>query len=127
MQFTTALRTSRAALIASTVGAGGSIVIYTGTAPGVGNAATGTLLATLTGLTFGTAAAGAVTFSATASTGAATAASGTPGYGRLLTSGGAAVVEFGAAVGSGEANFNNAISLGGTVTLSSATITEGNA
>lgn len=125
MQFNATLRTARAQQIATTVGSGGTIDIYTGTAPGVANAATGTLLATLTALTFGTATAGAITFSATAD--ASADASGTPGYGRMKTSGGAAVVEFSAGVGSGEANFNNAISLGGNVSLSSATITEGNA
>src|SRR6478752_4750204 len=118
MQFNTTLRTARAGQISTTIGSGGTIVIYTGTAPGVGNSATGTLLSTLRSLTFASASGGAITFSATADSSAA--ASGTPGYGRLKTSGGTAVVEFSAGVGSGEANFDHAISLGGTVTLSSA-------
>jgi hypothetical protein len=125
MQFTTTLRTARAGQIASTIGSGGTIVIYTGSAPGVANSPTGTLLCTLTGLTFPSASSGAQTFTATADSSAA--ASGTPGYGRLKTSGGAAVVEFACAVGSGEGNFNTTVSLGGTVTLSSGTITDGNA
>lgn len=125
MQFATTLRTSRATAISTAVGASGSVKIYSGTIPGVGNAiTTQTLLSTLSVLTFASAAAGAITFTATADP-TATAA-GTPTFGRLLTSGAVAVVEFTAGVGSGEANFNNAISLGGTVTLSSATITEGN-
>lgn len=124
MQFTATLRTNRAQQIATTVGVGGTVKFWTGTGPGVSNTATGTPLSTLAALTFGTASAGAITFSATADPSAAN--SGTPGYGRLLTSGATAVVEFTAGVSSGEASFNNAISLGGTVTLSSATITEGN-
>ncbi len=126
MQLTAALRTSRAQEIKDALGSGGSLVIYTGAPPGVGNSVgLATLLATLTNLTFGTPAAGAVTFTATADTNAA--ATGTPGFGRMLTSGGAAKVEFACAVGSGEANFDHTITSGGTVTLSSGAVTEGNA
>lgn len=123
MQFNATLRTARAQQIATTLGAGGTIVIYTGSAPGVGNSVTGTLLVTLTSLTFGTASAGAIGFSATAGT---AAASGTPGYGRLKTSGGTAVVEFPCGVGSGEGSFDFSITSGGSVSIGSATITEGN-
>lgn len=124
MQFATTLRTSRAGAIGTALGSGGTIVIYTGAAPGVGNAASGTLLATLTALTFAAASGGAITFSATSD--ASAAASGTPGYGRLRTSANTAIIEFTCGVGSGEANFDSTISIGGQVSLSGGTITEGN-
>lgn len=123
MQFTTTLRTDRMQKIKDDVGVGGTLVVYTGSAPGVGNAPTGTLLCTLTAVTFGTAGA-TMTVSATADSSAA--ASGTPGYYRFKTSGGTAVIEGTAAVGSGELSFNATVSAGGTVSLSSGTFTEGN-
>ena len=58
-------------------------------------------------------------------------ASGTPASFRLKTaaSGGTStvIIEGDAAVGSGSLNFASAVSSGGTVSISSATITEGNA
>lgn len=125
MQFTTTLRNNRLTEISTALGAGGTLKVYTGTAPGVANAATGTLLCTLTALTLGAASGGTMTVSATNDTNAA--ASGTPGYYRMLTSAAAAVVEGTAGVGSGELNFNATVSAGGTVSLSSGTLTEGNA
>lgn len=124
VQFDTTLRTGLAQALADTFGAAGTIEVRTGSAPGVGNAATGTLLATLTAVTWATAASGAVTFTSTAdSSGDAT---GTPGHLRFKTSGGTAKIEVDAAVGSGTANFSAGVSLGGTVTETSATFTVGN-
>jgi hypothetical protein len=58
-------------------------------------------------------------------------ASGTPASFRIKTAAsgavGTVILEGDAAVGSGSLNFASAISLGGTVSISSATITEGNA
>lgn len=72
--------------------------------------------------------AGLLTFSTiTSATGLA---SGTPASARLKTvaAGGTSTVvaEFLAAVGSGDVNFASNISSGGTVSISSATVTEGN-
>jgi hypothetical protein len=125
MQLRTTERNARLQVIKDALGAGGKLKIYTGTAPGVGNAATGTLLCTLTALTLGVPAAGAMSVAATADT--AAAASGTPGYYRLAKSDDTAVVEGPAGVGSGEANFNATVSAGGTVSLTSGTINEANA
>jgi hypothetical protein len=125
LQFSTTLRNARLDQIGTTLGSGGTLKVYTGSAPGVGNAATGTLLSTITSVTYAGASGGTKTFSATSDTNAA--AAGTPGYARLLTSGATIHAEFDAAVGSGTLNFNSAISSGGTVSLSSATFTEGNA
>ncbi len=124
-QFSTTLRNSRLDAIGTLLSTGGTLKIYTGSAPGVGAGATGTLLSTLTSVTYASASSGTKTFTATADSSAA--ASGTPGYARLLTSGATVHAEFDAAVGSGTLNFNSTISSGGTVTLSSATFTEGNA
>jgi hypothetical protein len=125
VQFSTTLRTNRVGQIGTTLGSGGTLKIYSGSAPGVGNAATGTLLSTLTAVVYNTASGGQQTISATADSSAAS--SGTPGYARLLTSGGTVHAEFDAAIGSGTLNFNSAISAGGTVSLSSGTFTDGNA
>jgi hypothetical protein len=125
VQASTALRNAILTSISTTVGAGGTIEFRTGSLPGVGNAATGTLLSTLTAVTFAASSGGTMTFTATADSSAA--ASGTPTYARIKTSGGTAVLEHTAAIGSGEFNFGGAISLGGTVTLSSATYTAWNA
>lgn len=71
---------------------------------------------------------GVLTFSAI--TNATALASGTPASFRLKTSAGGGVstviIEGDAAVGSGSLNFNATISSGGTVSITSATITEGN-
>jgi hypothetical protein len=125
LQLSATLRNARLDQIGTTLGSGGTLVVRTGAPPGVGNAATGTLLCTLTAVTYAAAAGGTKTFTATSDTNAA--ASGTPGYARLLTSGGTVHAEFDAAIGSGSLNFNSAISAGGTVSLTSATFTEGNA
>lgn len=124
-QFDTTIRTAEAQAIGDTFGTAGTIEVRSGTPPGVGNAATGTLLATLTAVTWQVGAAGAITFTATADSSGD--ASGTPGHIRMKTSGGTAKIEFDAAVGSGTANFSAAVSLGGAVSLTSATITVGNA
>lgn len=125
MQASTALRNAWLTTISTTVGAGGTLKVYTGTSPGVGNAATGTLLSTLTGVTFGSPSAGVVTITATAD--GNDAASGTEGYVRLATSGGTAVIDFTAGVGSGEFSFTATMPGGGTDTLTSFTITAPNA
>jgi hypothetical protein len=124
LQLSATLRNARLDQIGTTLGSGGTLVVRTGTPPGVGNAATGTLLCTLTAVTYAAASGGTKTFTATSDTNAA--ASGTPGYARLLTSGGTVHAEFDAGVGSGVLNFNSAISAGGTVSLTSGQFTEGN-
>ena len=125
MQYSTAVRNAVLSAVSTQIGSGGTAKTYTGSSPGVSNGATGTLLSTMTALACGTPAAGAMTVTTTADSSAA--ASGTPGYVRLLTSGATACIDCTAAVGSGEFNFSGTISLGGSVTLTSGTITAGNA
>jgi hypothetical protein len=109
--------------------------IFTGTQPGktsgTFNADTGTKLASLacSNPVAAGSSAGVLTFSAiTSATGLA---SGTPGYFRFKTAASGAastvIIEGDAAVGSGSLNFSSTIASGGTVSITSATITEGNA
>ena len=74
------------------------------------------------------ASAGVLTFSTITSETAL--ASGTPGYARFKTAqNGAAstvIIELDAGVGSGSLNFSSTIASGGTISITSATITEGN-
>ena len=125
MQLSTATRNARLAVIASQAGAGGTLKIYTGASPGVGNTPAGTLLSTLTAVTFAAPAGGAMAITATADP--AASGSGTPGYVRLSTSGGVAVADFTAGIASGECSFSAAITSGGIVSDTSFVVTEGNA
>lgn len=133
-QFTVTLRNSRLTNVKTSNDAGGAgtgkLKVYGGIpAPGItvsptGTPAGATLLATLTALTVGTPSAGASTVSATAQNGAA---SGTPTFVRLTDSTDNTYAEIDAAVGSGSANFSAAVTSGGQVSMSSGTLTEGNA
>jgi hypothetical protein len=129
-QLTTTMRNTHLTSIKTDADTGGAntgrLRCYTGTLPGIANAVTGTLLYELTAVTLATASGGAMTFTATADSSAD--ASGTPGYYRITRTDGTAVVEGSAGVSSGELTHGgNTISLGGTVSLSSATLTAGSA
>jgi hypothetical protein len=129
-QLTTTMRNTHLTSIKTTMDTGGAntglLRCYTGSAPGIANSVTGTLLYELTVVTLATASGGAMTFTATSDSSAD--ASGTPGYYRLTTSAGTAVVEGTAGTSSGELTHGgNTISLGGTVSLSSGTLTAGSA
>jgi hypothetical protein len=129
-QLTTTMRNTHLTSIKTDADTGGSntgrLRCYTGTLPGIANAVTGTLLYELTAVTLAAASGGAMTFTATADSSAD--ASGTPGYYRITRTDGTAVVEGSAGTSSGELTHGgNTISLGGTVSLSSATLTAGSA
>lgn len=128
MQLSTTQRNNRLNNLVSNIGTGAKLKIYTGSAPGVGNSATGTLLSTISlPSTAWTVASGVATLSGTWQDTSA-AASGTPGYWRITDSTGATVYAEGTAgVSSGELSFTTTISLGGTVTVTAFTLTEGNA
>lgn len=131
LQFDTTTRNSMADALAARVDGGTAAIIniYTGSPPGIANAASGTLLATLTmSATAFAAASGGVLDENTITSDSSADASGTPGYFRVLTqSGGTAIIEGTAAVGSGDLNFNSAISSGGIVAITNFAITVGNA
>jgi hypothetical protein len=106
---------------------GGTIQIRTGAQPtNVADAASGTLLGTLTfnATAFGAPSTGVVTAAAITSDTSADA-SGTAGHARLLTSGAAIHSDATCGQGSGDFNFdNNVIVSGGTIAVSALTMTQ---
>lgn len=135
LSYQDAVRNSRLASVVTAAGTTAVIEVFTG-APagktaGVFNADPGTKLVSLplSNPIAPGASAGLLTLSTiTSATGLA---SGTPASFRLKTASAGApstvIIEGDAAVGSGSLNFASTISSGGTVSVSSATITEGNA
>jgi hypothetical protein len=123
------IRTTMVGDISTSIGATSRIKIYTGSAPSKTASPTGTLLATLTpASTFGSSSGGVLTAgSITSDTNAA--ASGTPGYYRVIDGttddGTHTQVQGSCAVGSGDINFSSTIAAGGTVAITSLTYTEG--
>ena len=123
------IRTSMVGAISTSIGATSKIKIYSGTAPSKTAAPTGTLLSTLTpSATFGTSTTGVLTAGAITSDSSA-AASGTPGYYRIIDGstddGTHTQVQGSCGVGSGDINFSSTIASGGTVAITSLTYTEG--
>jgi hypothetical protein len=125
----TTLRNTMLTSIATALTATSRMLIYTGSAPANTATPTGTLLATFTlAATPGTASGGVLTF--TLPSNVTGAASGTPGYGRMIDGttddGTHTQVQFSCGVGSGEMNFSSTIASGGTVSITAMTITDGN-
>ena len=135
LSYKDATRDTRLDALTTALGTAAFLEIFTGSPPGktagTFNADTGTKLASLacSNPVAPGSAAGVLTFSTiTSGTGLA---SGTPGYFRFKTAASGAastvIIEGDAAVGSGSLNFSSTIASGGTVSITSATITEGNA
>jgi hypothetical protein len=125
----TTLRNTMLTSIATALTATSRMLIYTGSAPANTATPTGTLLGTFTlAATPGTASGGVLTF--TLPSNVTGAASGTPGYGRMIDGttddGTHTQVQFSCGVGSGEMNFSSTIASGGTVSITAMTITDGN-
>jgi hypothetical protein len=102
----------------------GTLTIRTGTAPGAGSAATGTVLATLTLPTdaFNAAATRQKTITASFQDTSADA-TGTAGHWRLVNSGATRVLEGSVGVGTGELQLSTlSIIAGGTVTVTAFTL-----
>lgn len=123
------VRTTRVGDIGAALTSTSRLIVYTGSPPSKTATPSGTPLATFTlAATPGTASAGAYTF--TAPSNVTGAAGGVPGYFRMIDGttddGTHTVVQGTAAVGSGELNFASSIASGGTVSISSFVITEGN-
>lgn len=95
--------------------------IYTGTQPAAGGAPTGTLLGTVTGITWGAAAAGVASVSGSTPDSSADD-SGTAGWGRFRNAGGTKF--FDGAEGAEFTLADTNIVAGGTITLTSATVTQ---
>jgi hypothetical protein len=131
MQFAAALRNARADVIETNIGTLPLLRIYTGSAPGVANAASGSLLVEMT-LPSDWLAAASAGVKALAGSWAGTAiAAGTPGYYRILTSGASARIEGSCSLlgGGGELVLSNtsAIAISDACSVASFSTTEGNA
>ena len=122
-------RTNRVARISTDVGTTGYLFVYTGSAPSKTAASTGTKLVSMpTANPFGSSASAVLTASAIANQNGL--ASGTPGYFRLCSSsledGSNVILQGTAGVSSGDLSFSATVSLGGQVSITSFTITDGN-
>jgi hypothetical protein len=130
IELSAAVRNARLDAIETTIGTAPVLRILTGAVEtNLGDADSGTLLAELTLPSdwMAAAASGAKAKSGTWQDTSANA-SGTPGHFRLLNSGATTVHMQGTCgVGSGDLSFDTTVSLGGTVTVSTFTLTDGNA
>jgi len=131
ISYRTSLRTTRMTDVVTDVSTSAVIRVYSGTRPAtVGTVlSSNTLLAQLTGNAsqFGTVSSGVLTVSAITDDSSADA-SGTPTFARVFKSDGTtAVFDCSAGVGSGDLNFATALTAGQVVSITSWTLTEGNA
>ena len=130
LSYSTATRNARLDAIVTAVGSSGLVRIYDGSRPATPGTAVSTqvLLAELTcSATFGTVSAGVLTVSAITEDSSANN-TGTASWFRIVTSGGTAVIDGNVGTSGSDLNLSSvAISTGQTVSVTSATITEGNA
>jgi hypothetical protein len=114
--------------IETTIGTSPTLTVFTGTAPAeTGTADSGTVLSIITCPSDWAAAASAGSKAKSGTWQDTSAdASGTPGHFRMKASGGTVHIQGTSAVGSGDLNFDAAITLGGAVTVSTFTLTSGN-
>jgi hypothetical protein len=130
VRLSTTIRNAGLDAITTAIGSNGRLRIYNGTQPAnVAAALSGNTL--LADLALSTTAAGAtsggvLTFSAITSDTNADA-TGTQTWASLTTSGGTRVVDMSCGNGSGDLNLTGTITAGGTVAVTSLTITDGNA
>jgi hypothetical protein len=124
--YSTALRNARLDIITSTVGNAGVFNVYDGTRPAFGGAATNLLASFTMGSPFAPAAAAGV-LSPTLPSNTTGVANGTATWARLQTSGGVAVIDMDVATSGAQFNLNTTtISVGLTVSMTSASLTTGN-
>lgn len=127
LAFSTALRNSRLDAIVTAIGTSGKVRIYSGTRPATGGTET-TILAELPlSATAGTVASQVLTMNAITSDSSADA-TGTATWFRVLTSANVAVIDGNVGTSGSDLNLNSvSFTIGGTVAISSFTITEPNA
>ena len=121
--YSTALRNLQAEDIASAVGSNGKLIIMDGTRPPTGGTLTNELVTLPLSTVAGTATGGVFTFNPITTTTAI--ASGTPTWARVVTSADVAVIDLSAGLSGSDINFNQPIALGGDVSITSLTITNG--
>lgn len=125
--YVAALRNAQLDAITTQVGGSGLLRIYSGTRPATGGAET-TVLAELTmNATFAPAASGGVLTLNAITQDASANATGTASWFRMLTSGAVAKIDGNVGTAGSDMNLNStSITVGGTVSITSATITAGN-
>lgn len=125
--YITTLRTTRITALLTGIGTSGFLDIYDGTKPAtVGGTATTRLAHIPLQATAGTVTSGVLTFNTPMTV--AAAASGTATWARLTNSGGTAQADMTVGLSGADINFDSVSFVSaGTVTVSSLTITEGNA
>jgi hypothetical protein len=124
----TAVRNARATAIVTQAGASAVLTLYSGARPASGGTATTALSAHTCAATLGTVSNGVLTFGAIGN--ATASATGTATWARLTTSGGTFVADFDVSTtgGAGEVQMpTTSIVANATVTVSSGSLTEGNA
>ncbi len=130
ISYKASLRNARLDALTTALTATSRVKIYTGAAPALTASPTGTLLATLTPANPFAAGSSAGVLTASAIASGTAAASGTPQYFRVIDGttddGTHTQMQGDAAVGSGSLNFASTITSGGTVSISSFVVTEGN-
>lgn len=126
--YSVALRNAQLDAITTAVGASGKIRIYSGTRPATGGTAT-TLLAELPcSAAFAPAASAGVLTVNTITSDSSADATGTASWFRVLTSANVAVIDGDVGTSGSDLNLNSvSLTAGGTVSISSFTITAGNA
>ena len=124
--YSTTLRNAKLDAITTAVGNAGVLTIYNGSRPATGGTATTALVAFTMGSPFAAASsAGVLTITAPSATPAV--ASGTATWARLATSGSTFVADFSVGTSGSEINLNStALTVSVNVTITSATITDGN-
>jgi len=125
--YVAALRNAQLDQITSQVGASGLLRIYSGTRPATGGTET-TILAQLTcNATFAPAASGGVLTLNAITADSSADATGTASWFRILTSGAVAKIDGDVGTSGSDLNLNStSITVGGTVSITSFTITAGN-
>lgn len=126
--YSTALRNARLDAITTAVGSTGKLQIYDGTRPATGGTATNKLAEFTLGSPFSAAASGGGPLSPTLPSNVTALLSGTATWFRITTSGGTFVIDGSVGTSGADCNLNTTtISSGGTVSITSFSITTGNA
>jgi hypothetical protein len=122
------LRNAQLDAITTAVGTSGKVRIYSGTRPATGGTATTQLAELPCSATFAPAASGGVLTINALTTDASADATGTASWFRILTSANAAVIDGDVGTSGSDLNLNStSITIGGSVAITSFTITAGNA
>ena len=126
--YSTTLRNARLDAITTAVGSAGKLQIYDGTRPATGGTATNKLAEFTLGSPFSAAASGGGPLSPTLPSSVTALLSGTATWFRITTSGGTFVIDGSVGTSGADCNLNTTtISSGGTVSITSFSITTGNA